>query len=288
MEEAIFANRLVVVATALFAIYLVSVLAFVLPPRLLDPVWQLSSIKLAVEAASIPLLGLALFHLAAYLCPANIQLQRRREALARMSILAALGFLMMVPLQGHAIVKSYRLAASVATEQQESATQRADAVRNAIEQASSAEDLQKRLLVLQRSDLQIRVDDKAFPAIPLPTLKRQLLSRLDQAEGQFKANVAPIDPATSERITRESLRIMISSLAFAVAFAACGQRKNSPVPFLVEVPSLPGRLIASLRPRRPRPGQESGGLPFGKSAARREEEFFESLAPPEDEAPPTP
>ena len=71
LDAAIFADRLGVVSMALFAVYLVSVLAFILPPRLLDPLWQLSSIKVAVEAAPIPLIGLALLHLGAYLCPAD-------------------------------------------------------------------------------------------------------------------------------------------------------------------------------------------------------------------------
>ncbi|MEA5414012.1 HpsJ family protein [Synechococcus sp. BA-132 BA5] len=286
LEEAIVADRLAVVAMALFAVYLISVLAFILPPRLLDPLWQLSSIKIAVEAAPIPLLGLALLHLAAYLCPANLRLQRRRDALARLAILASLGFLLIVPLQGHVVWTSYRRSNSVANQQQANATERAEAVRQAIEQATSTADLQKRLQALQRPDLRISLDASRIPSIPLPQLKRQLLSRLDQAEGQFKARVAPIDPATSERITRESLRVMVSSIAFAIAFAALAQRKNSIVPFLVEVPDLPGRLLASLRPRRAGAGQVSAGMPFQKSASQREAEFFASLAPPEEEEPP--
>ncbi|MCP9930880.1 HpsJ family protein [Cyanobium sp. AMD-g] len=288
LEEAIFADRLAMVAMALFCVYLISVLAFILPPRLLDPLWQLSNIKIAVEAAPIPLIGLALLYLAAYLCPANIQLQRRRKALARLAILASLGFLMIVPLQAHAVWTLYSRSNSVASEQQASATERGNAVRQAIERATSTEDLQKRLLALQSPDLSITLDPERFPAVPLPQLKRQLLSRVDQAEGQFKARVAPIDPATGERITRESLRVMISSLAFSIAFAALAQRKNSIVPFLVEVPDLLAPLMSVLRPRRPGTGQISDGMPFQNSASKREAEFFASLAPPEDEQPPKP
>ncbi len=287
LDAAIFADRLGVVSMALFAVYLVSVLAFILPPRLLDPLWQLSSIKVAVEAAPIPLIGLALLHLGAYLCPQQTQLQNRRKVLARWAILAALGFLLIVPLQGHAVLKSYRRSNSAATQQQASATQRADAVRLAIEQATSSEDLQNRLLDLQRRNVLLNLDIKRFEAIPLPSLKRQLLAQLDQAEGQFKARVAPIDTATSDRITRETLRITVSSFAFALAFAACAQRKNSTVPFLVELPSLPARLLASLLPRRSRSGQGSAGLNFLKSPSKREAEFFESLAHPKDETPPS-
>ncbi|KEF42554.1 MAG: hypothetical protein ER33_05765 [Cyanobium sp. CACIAM 14] len=272
---------------ALFAVYLVSVLTATLPFRLLDLLWQMKTIKVATEAASIPLLGLALLHLTAYLCPDNIPILKRRNAFARLAILASLGFLLFVPLQGYSVVKSYRIANEVSNLQQGSATQQADTVRKAIEQASSTEDLKQRLLDLKRRNVLRTLDIERFPAIPLPALKQQLLAQLNQAEGQFKATVASIDPATTDRVTRESLSLMLSSLAFAIAFASLAQRRNSSVPFLVELPSLPGRLIDSLRPRRSRTGQASTGLGFLKSASKREEEFFESLAPPEDEPPPS-
>ena len=288
LESAITADRLALVAMALFAVYLISVLAFILPPRLLDPLWQQTSIKLAVEGAPIPLLGLALLHLAAYLCPGDIRLQRRRQALARLAILPALGFLLFIPLQGHAVWKTYRLSNAVSNQQQESASQRADFVRQAIEKATSPADLQQRLLALQRPDLRIRLGDTPFPAIPLPQLKQQLLAQVSGTEGEFKLRFAPVDPATTERITRDTLRVMVSSIAFAIAFAALAQRKNSPVPFLVEWPSLPGRLIGSLLPWRSGSTQGGAGKPFQNSASKREAEFFASLAPPEDEAPPSP
>jgi len=282
LETAIVADRLALVALTLFAVYGAAVLASILPPRLLDPLWQLSSTRITVEAAPIPLLGLALLHLAAYLSPANLPLQRRRDALARLAVPVSLAFLLIVPLQGQAVWRSYQLANAVADQQQASTGERADRVRFAIEQATSPEDMQRRLLALQRPDLRIQLDPSRFPTIPLPVLKRQLLSQLDQAEGQVKARFAPIDPATADRITRESLRVIVSSIAFAAGFAACAQRKGQLVPFLVEWPSL----LAHLNPlelwRRARTGRGNGGMALRRSAAAREAEFFESLAPPED------
>lgn len=284
LETAIVADRLALVALALFAVYLVAVLASILPPRLLDPLWQLSSTRVTVEAAPIPLLGLALLHLAAYLCPANLPLQRRRDAMARLAVPVSLAFLLIVPLQGQAVWRSYQRSNAVADQQQASTSERADKVRLAIEQATSSEDLQRRLLALQRPDLRIQLDPSRFPTIPLPALKRQLLSQLDQAEGQVKARFAPIDPATADRITRESLRVMVSSIAFAAGFAACAQRKGQLVPFLVEWPTLLARLspLGLWRASRVGHGRGNGGVALRRSAAEREAEFFESLAPPEE------
>jgi hypothetical protein len=282
LETAIIGDRLALVALTLFAVYGAAVLTSILPPRLLDPLWQLSSTRITVEAAPIPLLGLALLHLAAYLSPTNLQLQRRRDTLARLAVPISLAFLLIVPLQGHAVWRSYRLSNAVADQQQASTSERAERVRLAIEQASSPEDLQHRLLALQRPDLQIRLDPSRFPAIPLPALKRQLLSQLDQAEGQVKRRFAPVDPATADRMTRESLRIMASSIAFAAGFAACAQRKGQLVPFLVEWPGVLARLNPLGLWRRARTGRGTGGVPLRRSAAALEAEFFESLAPPED------
>jgi hypothetical protein len=288
LDTAIVSDRLAMVSMVLFTVYLVSVLAFSLPPRLLDPLWQISSTKVAVEAAPLALLGLAGLHLATYLCPGNLPLQQRREALARLAVPVSLAFLLVVPLQGHAIWRSYRLSNAVADRQQASTSERADRVRLAIEQATSTADLQKRLLALQRPDLRIQLDPARFPAIPLPALKRQMLSQLDQAEGQAKARFAPVDPATADRITRESLRVMLSSIAFAVGFAACAQRKGQLVPFLMEWPFLLARLNPLVLWRWARAGRGTGGVPLRRSAAALEAEFFESLAPQEEQAPPSP
>ncbi|MCP9933785.1 HpsJ family protein [Cyanobium sp. Candia 9D4] len=280
LSSFILSDRLAVVAYTLFVVYLISVLAFSVPPRLLDPLWQLTTIKLLIEAAPIPLLGLALLHLAAYLSPQDDKLQRRRDGLARLAVLACLGFLLIVPLQGFTVWRSFRLSNAIADQQQASATQRAETVRQAIQQAGSAEDLQKRLLALQRPDLQIRLNADQFPSLPLPELKQRLLFQLDQAEGQFKARFSRLDPATNDRLLRESLRVMVSSIALAIAFAALAQRRNSAVPFLVELPSLLARTT--------RGGQSSAAMPFRNSAAKREEEFFASLAPEEEDPRPGP
>ncbi len=276
----ILSDRLAVVANTLFVVYLISVLAFSMPPRLLDPLWQLTTIKLLIEAAPIPLIGLALLHLAAYLSPQDGKLQSRRDGLARLAVLSCLGFLLVVPLQGFTVWRSFRLSNAIADQQQASATQRAETVRQAIQQAGSAEDLRKRLLALQRPDLQIRLNADQFPSLPLPELKQRLLSQLDQAEGQFKARYSRLDPGTNERLVRESLRVMVSSIALAIAFAALAQRKNSPVPFLVELPSLLARPT--------RGSQSSAAMPFRNSTAKREEEFFASLAAEEEDPRPGP
>jgi len=288
LDAVIFADRLAVVAKALFAVYLVSVLAAILPFRLLDLFWQLRSIKIITEAAPIPLLGLALLHLATYLCPDHIPIQKTRAAFARLAILASLGFLLLVPLQGHAVWKSYRTSNALSDQQLASATKGTDAVRQAIEQATSSEDLQQRLTALQRSDLGIRLDLQKFPAIPLPRLKQQLLTQLNQAQGQLNQRFRRIEPDEAEKLIKESVRVIVSAMAFSIAFAACAQRKNSELPFLAELPFLFNRLFTSFLPRPKRAKAGKTGMLHPRSAIRSEEEYFKSLADPQDNERPAP
>jgi hypothetical protein len=292
LDAAIFADRLAVVSMALFVVYLVSVLAVILPFRLLDLLWQMRTIKAASEAASIPLLGLVLLHLAAYLSPDHIPIQKRRAALARLAILASLGFLLFVPLQGHAVWKSYRIANAVSDQQQASASQQANTVRQAIEQATSSEDLKQRLLDLQRRKVLLTLDIERLPAIPLPSLKQQLIAQVNQAQGQYNIRFARLDPVAVEQLIKENARIIASSLAFSIAFAACAQRKNSEFPFLVELPFLIKRmfqrLFTSLLPRPKRAKAGKTGMLHPRSAIRSEEEYFKSLADPQDNERPAP
>ncbi|MCT0207389.1 hypothetical protein KQ305_06660 [Synechococcus sp. CS-1332] len=182
----------------------------------------------------------------------------------------SLAFLLIVPLQIHAVWRSYQLSNAVAEQQQ----------ARTIKQATEKEELQRRLLALQRPDLRIGLDPSRFPTIPLPALKWQLLSQLDQAEGQVKGRFAPIDPATADRITLESLRVMVSSTSLAAGFADYTQPKNQL-----------GPSWSSGRPcwiARPGGGQSCAAIPFQKSAAKRAEEFCPSLAPPEEDPCPGP
>jgi hypothetical protein len=162
------------------------------------------------------------------------------------------------PLQGFTVWRFCRLSNAVSYQQQARATQRAETVRQAIQQATSADDLQKRLLALQRPDLQIRLNTDQFPFMPLPELKQRLLSQPDQAEGQVKEKFSRLDPGSNDRWLRESLSVMVSSIALAITIAALGQRRNSPVPFLIERQGLLGRL-------------SGGGLPASTLLEARQE-----------------
>ena len=85
-----------VVALVLFA-FLVAAALF--PLQLLDPVWQLRLAAALINTAPFPLLGLALIQIAAELGPHDPLLKSRARLCSQLAIAAALGFLMLLPLQ---------------------------------------------------------------------------------------------------------------------------------------------------------------------------------------------
>jgi hypothetical protein len=131
--------RLSVVALVLFVLYGTIVLGAALPARVLDPAWQLQLIAELVNASAFPLVGLALLHLGADLDPDDPRLAARRSLCARLAVLAALGFLLLV-----------RPQAVAAWQQQGStASARASELRRAVDAATSPADLQRSLAALQ-------------------------------------------------------------------------------------------------------------------------------------------
>jgi len=266
---AVLADRLSVFAMALFVIYGVRVVATAIPLRPLDTLWQLSVSSALISAAAIPLVGLGLLHLAAYLDPANASLEKRRNALARWAILAVLGFLLLIPLQAYASWSTVTTARARLTTQLTSANRNFALVREAINAATSLEDLQARLQSLESPELGIRFENLG---LPLPETQRQMLIRLNEIEEQVKARIKAPPPEAIENVATNALRVMATSVVYALAFAIAAQRRGRELPLLVEMLTL-WSLRRQGRP--PRPG----------SPGAIEEDYFAQLAPPEDDPP---
>jgi len=266
---AVLADRLLVLAMTLFVIYGVRVVATALPLRPLDTLWQLNVSSALISPAAIPLLGLALLHLAAYLDPANAALVRRRDALARWAILAVLGFLLLIPVQAYASWSTVATARARLTTQQTAANRNFALVREAISAATSLEDLQARLQSLQSPELGIRFQNLG---LPLAETQRQMLMRLNDIQEQVKTQINAPPPEAIEDVARNSIRVMGTSLVYALAFAIAAQRRGQDIPLLVEL-----LTIWSLRQQADRSRRGVCGAP--------DRDYLAQLAPPEDDHP---
>jgi hypothetical protein len=221
--------RLSWVALVLLALYATIVLSAAVPVRLADPAWQLRLYNAVVNASAFPLVGLALLHLSSDLNPDNETIGRRAGFFARLAVPIALGFLLLIPLQGYLLWQQGRNVTSGANNQLERQERALASLREAVQQAGSVAELQQRFSALQGPSL-----GTAEQALPLSQLKTQLnvaLEQADQALQRRRASLPAVDPITLLVLT---LRNGFACLALAIGFAALGQRRKAPVALLME------------------------------------------------------
>jgi len=221
------ASQLGILAVCLLVLYVVAVLAAILPPRLTDPAWQLRFTTALINNGFSALLGLALLHLASYLHPSNPHLGRRRADFARWALIPVLGFLLLIPLQGYAVWRGITSANNEQNSQLKGVTGRISAVREAINKSSSTQELQQRLVAL-------RLPPLSAPdlAQPLPQLRKAMLSSLDQAEIRATDRLKGIQPQQLWQVAQGSIRTVLSSLVLVVGFAAFTKRPGKELTLL--------------------------------------------------------
>ena len=211
------ALRLWIIAVALVVIFLAAVLSAVLPPQLLDPRWLQSLIQALLGNGFLPLIALVLLQLAVVLHPASSRLRRRRDRFSRLARLAAIGFLLLIPLQLAASWGTINLLASGQQQQRLQGVAMVGALRQAVNAATNPQDLEQRL-----RGLPVAVTGPTTPAdlaLPFPERRRRILEVLDRSEQQLARSSAPA-PIPWLALLESSLRVVPTALALAAAFAA--------------------------------------------------------------------
>jgi hypothetical protein len=214
----------------LFAVYLSILLGALFPLKVLDPLWELRVGTSLINAAPFPLLGLALLHLASSIDPLDQLLISRRRTAAALSVLAALGFLLLVPLMSFGAIQQQRLQGSSQSAQIAAADGRIQALRQAIAAATSSDDLSSRLVALKGPALNA-VDRSQ----PLPVLKAQVGALLDQVAGQLARQRQLAPPPNAWLLLPDLLRNGFACLALAVGFAGLARRRQVSVSLLEEL-----------------------------------------------------
>ena len=158
------APGLSVVALVLFGLF-ASQVAAVLFLLQLDPAWQLRLAGTLINTAAFPLLGLALLQIAAELGPHDPLLKSRASLCSQLAVAAALGFLLLLPLQTIAGLRTSRTANNAQAARIQGAEAKLKALRQAVAGAASNADLNQQLQKLQGPVL-----GPADIAQPLPLL----------------------------------------------------------------------------------------------------------------------
>lgn len=222
--------KLEYISLALFLGYGAVVLTGILPLSILDPNWQLKLCSVLVQNAPLALVGIAILHVAAYLDGRRPSLRARQAFVSRWSIVVALGFFLLVPLQASS---AWRVFASSVQGQNGGElavlNRRFEGMRRAINSATSPTELQARLNAAGGPTL-----SAADIAAPLPILRPRLLSSLEQAQNKAKEQLSRSKPSIVWTLMQRTFHVVVSALGYGLAFAASAQRQDSELTRLQE------------------------------------------------------
>jgi hypothetical protein len=208
-----FARQLNRAGHGMLALFVVTLIIAALPPRLLEPAWQIQLSGTLVNNGTIALLGLILIALASYLNPDQAAIKQRLGLLRRLATIAVAGYLLLIPLQGLAVWRGIRESSQRLAAQRTGLEKRLDKVVN---ESQSVAEIQERLRRLPGAP-QIPADQLAEP---LPQLRERFAAGLERSRAQLRATDSKPKADAVQRVLKESLRIALSSLALAFAFGA--------------------------------------------------------------------
>jgi hypothetical protein len=210
------ARLLAVLSMVLLVVFLAAVLTTALPPKLLEPQWQLQLIAVLVNSASLALIGALLLPLALGFDPDNQSLRARRNACRRWALAAAIGFLLLLPLQAYA---GWRFYSSVTVNQQQQTSQSSQKLadlRQAISSATTHQELQARVQKLFGKNAGLSPSELRTP---MGELRPMLLARAEQASNQLMQRIEAQAAIKPDQLLKETIRIAISAVAYAIGFA---------------------------------------------------------------------
>jgi len=226
---------------ALIGLYLVIIGFDTFPPRLLDPLWMLTTASTLCNNVSIPLVGMASLHLAGALAPMNNQLRGRQTLFSRLALWASLGLLLLLPAIGYANWRGIRNVSTSNTQAIAQVKRNADRLFAAIESASTSKDLQLRLGRLQGPIL----PDSELNQ-PLPVLKKQAYKLVNQVLNQYLSSIPTPKSEAYTEIYKQSLRTAIMAVLAALASAALAWDPNSSSSLLRQLFNPDSPLIKGL------------------------------------------
>jgi hypothetical protein len=197
----------------LLALYGVLVLFDTLPIKLLQPDWIFNLAVVLGNYVSIPLVGMVLVQLAAYLSPDH--LAKVQVRVARLSAILALIFLLLQPMLGFAVWRNFRTLSIFNKEQVELINRKSKEITQAINKAGSFSELQTKMIMLQGP-----VVPEQARSMDLPVLKKQLVDVIkaarDSAPGRLTTPTSAAYIDFYKRLARTSVVCLLALLGFGL------------------------------------------------------------------------
>jgi len=210
------AGVLEALSLALLGIFLATVIVRAWPPKILDPQWQLAFSADLINNGSLALMGALLTPLALAFHPGSDRLRARRNAFRSWALAAAIGFLLLIPLQASAGWRLYRTISSNAEQQSSQSARKLADIRQAIATATSTQEIQVRLQKLTGNNAGLSPTQLRTP---IDQLRQELLAGADQAANRLQQRIEAQSSFKPDRLIKETIRIALSSLFYAAGFA---------------------------------------------------------------------
>jgi hypothetical protein len=203
---------------ALILVFLAQIIPALFPIALLQPEWMVRFSGSLRSIASLPLIALGLIMLANMIDENVMPSSSHLQLLRRIASLAAIGFLLLIPLQTYGTVVGIRSQLQQNQAQLNSLTSAAELVQNA------------------SNELQLRAAIRAIPGAdgvadqPLgadvKTIKSALLNKLRESTNKLQTQLDDSKTKSIENTIPPLIRDAIISLAYAIGFAGMGYGQN--------------------------------------------------------------
>lgn len=228
------ADSLQWIAYALFIVFLAQVITSLFPIALIQPQWMVRVSATLRGTASLPLIGTALLMLANLLDEDVLPSGDQLRPIRRVATIAAIGFLLLIPLQSYGTITTIR---NQVQEGQGQLKKLADAA-NQIQKATNEPELREAIRAIPGGE---QLANRPLGA-DVQTIKTGLLTRLrpsvKRLENQLKQNQNEALQNTIGPLFRDGF----IALAYAIGFASMGYSKSGqPTPLR--------RLLRSHNPR---------------------------------------
>jgi hypothetical protein len=196
---------------ALFLIFLARLLPLVIGFNPLNAEWQSEVVTVFTNEGLLAFLGFVLLHLAVFIQPRHDRLRQRLRMVRRLAVIPVVGYLMLVPLQ---LTSSFVQLSAVQSQKVQylNRSSRLSEIREAVQQASSSQDLNVRLQSLLEPELTSEQWRMGLSELRKTLLKSNDVKQEDVAR-LLKNNSENLDPFAIV-VSRVG-----SALGWALAFA---------------------------------------------------------------------
>ncbi len=201
----------------LILVFLAQIITALFPIALFQPEWMVRFSGSLRGIASLPLMALGLIMLANMIDDKVMPSSSHLQLLRRIASLAAIGFLLLIPLQTYGSVAGIRSQLQQNQAQLNSLTSAAELVQN----ASNEPQLRDAIRAIPGAD---KVADQPLGA-DVKTIKSALLNNLRESTNRLQTQLDDSKIKAIESIIPPLIRDAIISLAYAIGFAGMGYGK---------------------------------------------------------------